>query len=131
MTLEATGAITATGGTQALPTLIQTDTWHTLGTLAGYTINVARYRLTPDNEVELDVDVASAGGNVAVTSFSVTLPAAYRPTVLRHAPLASTRAVTAGDDWPRITLGATGVVGIIQVTTVSATLGTNVRFPLD
>ena len=43
------GAVTATGGTAAAPTLITTDTWHTLGALgagSGYTVPCRRCRST-------------------------------------------------------------------------------------
>jgi hypothetical protein len=81
--LQVTGPITATGGTPANPTVIETDTWQTLGIISGSncTINQARYRLTPQNEVEIDISLtANTGGTTAGTyTWSVTLPAQYTP----------------------------------------------------
>lgn len=72
------------------------ETWHTLGSLAGgsgLTMSVARYRYAPDDGGTLVLEVAYFIANGTVVTggqyaFSVTLPAALRPTV----------SVTAGND---------------------------------
>lgn len=108
------------------------ETWHSLGTLANYTVNIGRYRLTPDNEVEIEVDVTAAGANAQTTTFGNTLPSAYRPQADRRLPVSSTRNVTAGDPWPRLFVqSSTGQVQVIQVASVSDTVSATVRIPLD
>lgn len=130
-TLDVTGAVTATGGTASSPTLITTDTWQTLGTLAGYTVNTGRFRLTPHGETELDVSVTAGGANAASTAFSVTLPAAYRPTGSnRSVPMATTLAPSAATAWPHLVVATTGVVSVVQQASDTATLGVNVAIPV-
>jgi len=98
------------------------ETWHSLGTLANYTVNIGRYRLTSQGELELDVNVSSAGANAGTTTFSTTIAAAYRPTQLRFVPMATTRNVTAGDAWPRLLVSAAGAVSVVQTAAVTAQL---------
>lgn len=125
------GSLTATAGTAAAPTLITTDTWHSLGTLAGYTISEGRYRLTASGNVELDVVVSSAGANASSTAFSVTMAAEYRPpSVNRFPAMGTTRAVTAGDVSPRLVVSPTGVVSVVQTAAVTASLSVNCQLPL-
>jgi hypothetical protein len=108
------------------------ETWHSLGALLGYTVAEGRYKLTPENEVVFDIDVTANGVNSNTVAFANLLPAAYRPAVDRHLPLSSTRAVTAADPWPRLFVtAATGAVSVLQQANTTATLGTNVRLPLD
>ena len=110
------------------PTL---ETWHSLGTLAGYTVNEGRYRLTPDGELEVDVDVTPGGANAALTAFSATLPAAYRPVMNRRFPMASTRNVTAGDNWPRLIVQAAGGVQVqAPLANITTNLSCTQRVPL-
>lgn len=106
------------------------ESWHTLGTLANYTVNRGRFRLNNAGETEIDIDVSSAGANAGVTTFSVTVPAAYRPASQRFWPLASTRAVTAGDTWPRALISAAGGVSVVQTASVTAQLGAIQNVPL-
>lgn len=74
----ADGPVTATGGTPAAPTLIETDIWHNVGAAAGFTVDtVQRYTLKPDNTVHIQFSLASA--NVAGTYTLFTLPAGYIP----------------------------------------------------
>ncbi len=124
-------AITATGGTAALPHVLTTDTWHTLGTLTGYTVTVGRYRLTPDNCVEIDVEVVAGGANASSVTFSVTLPAQYRPLADRRPPISTNKTVAAGDISPRLFVGSAGAVQVIQTANNGQLLGTTVRIPLD
>jgi hypothetical protein len=132
VTVATPGAFRSSGGTAANPSLLITDAWHTLGTLAGYGIQQGRYRLTESNEVEIDIDVTAGGANAASVTFATALPAQYRPAVDRHMPLASTRNVTGGDPWPRLSVAsATGNVAVLQAANDTASLGTTVRIPLD
>lgn len=132
VTLTATGPVTATGGTATVPSLIETDTWHSLGTLANYTVTLGRYRLTVDNCVELDIEVSTTGTNAASPAFSNTLPAAYRPLNDRRLPLATTKTTAAGDNPSRLFVqSSTGSVQVVQTASSSANLGCCVRIPLD
>jgi hypothetical protein len=76
------GPLQSTAGTAADPTLITTDTWHSLGSAGATncTLIQARYRLTAGGECEIDIAlVALAGGSTAGTyTWSNTLPAAYQ-----------------------------------------------------
>lgn len=134
VTAEISGAITATGGTAAAPTLITTDSWNSLGTLTGYTVGTARYRLTTDGEVEIDVSVTSGGSNSGTTTFSTDLPTGYIPTTSHTFPMSSTRAVTAADVWPRLFVTAsTGAVQVVTTANVAngVRLDCTVRCPLN
>lgn len=56
------------------------DVWHSLGTLAGASIGVARYKLfLTIGMVGVQVDVTFGGSTAAPINFSNTLPAAYQP----------------------------------------------------
>lgn len=65
--------------------------WHDLGSLgvSGISFTQARYRLTPDGEVEFDLN-GSASGTVTASAanFANTLPSAYRPANTRQYPVA-------------------------------------------
>jgi hypothetical protein len=107
------------------------EVWHSLGTLANYTVNRGRFRLTPQGETEFDIDVTSTGANAAVTSFSVTIPAAYRPAAQRFWPMASTKAIAAGDSPPRALVSSAGVVSVVQTASVSNQLSAMQQVVLD
>ncbi len=132
VTLEATGAVTATGGTAALPSAILTDTWHSLGALgAHYTVTLGRYRLTTDNCVELDIKVVGDGLQATSVTFANVLPAAYRPATQHDSlPMGTPRQVTAGDIWPRLLVDTAGNV-TVNASAVGNTFATCVRVPLD
>jgi hypothetical protein len=110
-----------------------TETWHSLGTLANYTVTTGRYRLTALGETEFDVLVASSGANAGSTAFSTTISAAYRPTVGNKAyPMVSSRVLTAGDTQPHLTVATNGVVSVVQTASITATLdGHGIFVPLD
>ncbi len=109
------------------------ETWHSLGTLAGYTVQAGRYRLTPENETEFDIEVTSAGANAASVAFSNAVPAAYRPLNDRHPALGMTgNQAGAGFNWPRLLVQqSTGSVFVVQPGSNAASLGCTVRVPLD
>lgn len=115
----ATGALTAVTGTAANPTLITTDGWHSLGTLAGYTVTVGRYRLTTWGAYELDINVTSLGANAANTTFSVALPAGYSGGSSIAYPLTANYVLTAGNAYPRLIVTSGGVVTIAQTASKS------------
>jgi len=74
-TLAVSSAMTATGGTASSPTLITTDTWHSLALANGWT-GQCFYRLQGTGRVELWVGILSA----TATAFQFgTMPAAYIP----------------------------------------------------
>lgn len=113
--LQVTAPLRAVAGTNAAPTLITTDTWTSLGTLAGYTVNIGKYRLTTSNQLELDINVTSSAGAAGSTSFSVTLPAAYRPVTNHTAlPMGTTKAIAAADIWPRLSVTTAGAVTVVN-----------------
>jgi hypothetical protein len=79
-TLVVDGTITAAGGTSSSPTLITTDTWHSLGTLTGATINVAKYKLLSIGFVYIWIDITfGVSTGVSTLTFSNSLAAAYQP----------------------------------------------------
>lgn len=114
----------ATAGTAATPTLITTDTWHSLGTIAGsgLTQMQARYRLTPDGECEIDMTfIAAAGGSIAGTyTFTNTLPSQYQfiGNYLRIYPLAfnSTIITATQDSIVAVDGNTAGVPGRVRIT---------------
>jgi hypothetical protein len=123
-----TGSITIDGATG----IIAVDTWHSLGTLAGYTVTEGRYRLTPQNEVQIDIQVTAGGSNANTVTFANPLPAAYRPLADRQLPMAEASVTAAGENWPRIFVQAsTGDVQVIQTASDTNGCGVTVRIPLD
>lgn len=105
------------------------ETWHSLGTLANYTIVQAQYRLTPDGELEIRLNISSAGANAATTTFSVTLPAAYIPANGLGQPLAISSMTAASP--PQLFVTNAGAVQVKQAASVSTTIQGCVRFPLE
>ena len=107
------------------------ETWHTLGTLTGYTVVYGRYRMTAEGEIELDCQ-ATASTNATTQAWSVTLPVAYRPATIRRADLEGGRAQVTTEVFPHITVDTTGVVNfIVQQANLSVTFEFNGTFPLD
>lgn len=54
------------------------EVWQSLGTLAGYTVTFASFRLAPDGFVDAQILVVGGGANAAQVQFSTVVPAAYR-----------------------------------------------------
>lgn len=116
---------------QSTATLL-TDTWHSLGTLTHYTVNIGRYRLTTSNELQLDINVTGDGSQATTTTFSTTLPAAYRPVTTHNTlPLGTDRTVTGSDNWPRFSVNTSGNVSITDESGATNTFATCVRVPID
>ncbi len=130
--LKTDSALVATGGTAANPSLVLTDTWHSLGALgAHYTVTLGRYRLTADNCVELDIKVAGDGLQATAVTFANALPAAYRPATQHDSlPMGTTRQVTAGDVWPRLLVDTAGNV-TVNASAVASTFACCQKVPLD
>jgi hypothetical protein len=64
--VSVSGTVTSTGGTASSPTLITTDTWHSLGSFtsspgSSLTIQEARYQLTNDGRCEIDLAFTLTG----------------------------------------------------------------------
>jgi hypothetical protein len=108
-----------------------TDTWHTLGTAAQYSITRARYRMDAFGYLELDIQVTSSGTVGQDTAFSVTLPAAYRPPVQRDMPLVQTVGQNSGSNWPRLYVTAAGGVHLFVRSNTASDFGTHCSIPLD
>jgi hypothetical protein len=121
-TLEASGAVTATGGTQAAPTLITTDSWNSLGTPANVTVTRARYKLLPFGFVVVQFNV-----NVTVAAATITfpnnVPAACFPDVDIRQPLSFNAAASA---IPRAFVNSTN--GQVQIVGLG---GANVTGQID
>jgi len=114
------------------PAANSAEVWHSLGTLALYTVNTGRYRLTSEGELELDIVVTSAGANASSTAFSTTLAAPYVPiTVNRNPAMGTNRPVTAGDVSPRLVVSVAGLVSVVQTANVTATLSYQGVLPLN
>lgn len=116
--------ITSTAGTAAAPTLITTDTWHSLGSAGstGCTLQQARYRLTPDGECEIDIAlVATTGGSIAGTyTWGSTLPGTYQfpGNYARGYPMGFSATSTSGVEAPIILVdgAGTGSPGRVRIT---------------
>jgi hypothetical protein len=90
---EFLGQLIATEGTASSPTLITTDTWHNAtGLPSGYS-GRARYRMTIEGELELDVLISTSSTAAAANTTLFTLPTtpvSYTPTVQSYWPCAVT-----------------------------------------
>jgi hypothetical protein len=93
------------------------ESWHSLGTLAGYTITRAQYRLNIMGEVEFDISIGATAANALTVNFSNTLPAAYQPLASYTLVLSTNLSIaswTAGP--PRLGVTAAGVVSFSFMT---------------
>jgi hypothetical protein len=110
-----------------------TDQWHTLGTLAGTTLTQAAYRMTVEGELEIDFHGSTGGANAASVNFSVTLPAAYRPsTTSRRQPIHTGRAVTAGETFPYVQVSTAGTVQVnFNAANINVTFDVNCHIRLS
>lgn len=132
--MQVTQQITATAGTQSAPTLITTDSWHRVaaGSLkngwvgSGADINGVIYRMTTDNELEIQFDIKNpvAQTNTAVCTFSAPLV----PTVNLKTAAAGAPAAGSGLVWAQ--LNTTGDFVMTGVVGANDELNGNCRFPL-
>ena len=87
--------------------------------------------MTTDNCVELDIKVVGDGAQGSPVTFANTLPAAYRPATTHDTlPVGTTKAVTGGDVWNRLTVDTAGNVTLIN-NGAAVTYATCLRVPLD
>src|SRR5262249_31836640 len=109
------------------------ETWHSLGTTSHISWNQAAYRMTPEGELELDFHGNSDGSNAATVTFSVTLPAAYRPTTNnRRQPIHTGRAITAGETMPFVQVTTGGAVQVnMNAANITGTVDVKCRVRLD
>ena len=116
----------ATSGNATFPTLITTDTWHSLGTCGSTncTLLQARYRLTTEGECEIDIALeALTGGSTAGTyTFTNTLPSVpnyqFPGNFLRNSALAFNDTITSGTENSVIAVdgSGTGNPGRVRIT---------------
>src|SRR5712664_159928 len=131
-----TGALTIIQGlttsvvTAFAPGTFTPETWHSLGTLAGYTVTTGRYRLTPLGELELDIDVLAGGANAASVAFSVTLAAGYRPAANKRRVL-GLAAGSLSTVEPNVVVSTAGVVTIGQNSANTVEIYGGAAIPLD
>lgn len=95
------------------------ETWQSLGTLAGATVNKGRYRLLPDGEVKVEIDITFAVATAVPITFANTLPSGYQApgSVDVRAPMAQTNS---SGGIGRIFIGSAGgsSPGQVQFTTL-------------
>jgi len=111
------------------------EQWHSLGTLAGYTITRAQYRLAPEyNKVVFDISVAGSGANAATVTFSNTLIAPYLPPVSYTLTLGSNATNAVGATYaafPRLGITAGGAVSLSFIANVTGTVFGVVEMPTN
>jgi hypothetical protein len=109
------------------PNIPGPEVWHSLGTLTGYTVTRAQYRMNIMGEVEFDISVNATGVNALNINFSNTLAAPYLPLVSYTQGITTNLAIAS---WtaspPRIGITAAGVVSHNFMTNQPS--GTNVGF---
>lgn len=128
-TLTVDGVLTATGAGSASPSLITTDTWQSLGTLTGATVNVGKYKLLATGFVYVWIDVsfgALTGGSPTTITFSNTLPSGYQPLSTDTDVRAQMSQTNAGGSLSRIFVGKNGggSAGQVQLNAPGQVLGT-------
>jgi hypothetical protein len=108
------------------------ETWHSLGTLAHFTVTRGRYRMTPWGDVEIDVHVTGDGSNASSTTFSTALSTPYRPaSVTRRCPLENPRVEAAGEVLGRVEIDTSGNVTVIVQANVSNAFSNVIFMPVD
>ena len=125
-----------TPGTGTLGTPATAETWHSLGSpsATGYTSNIGQYRLLPDGDTEIDVQLtAGGGGGTAGTyTYANSLPAGYRPPVNRFYGLGWDSTVTAGMSFPVLIVDASGTVQVkVPALAAAVVVGGTIRVPLQ
>jgi len=104
--------------------VVNPETWNDLGTLTGYTVNVARYRLSPDNgEVEFDINLTGTGANGTLVAFSTTLASPYLPTPnSKTYPLTTNLAIASMTTLPRVGITTGGTVQVAGTANIANTI---------
>lgn len=112
------------------------ESWHSLGSpsATGFSSGHGRYRMSPEGEVEFDIQLSTGGGagTAGTYTYANTLPSAYQPANIRVYPLARTDTVGAGSNFPCLIIHASGQVQI-QLPGVAANnqAGGQAFMPLD
>jgi len=115
-------------------TVSAVETWQTLGTINSWAARGAgyctpRYRLTPDNEVEIQFEL---NGTTTASSVNVaTLPAAYTPTYNQDFPCGVFKTGTAMANPPAVGVANNGTVTIWNLNGTTTLVQACVRCPLD
>jgi hypothetical protein len=127
------GTLTATAGTAADPTVITTDTWHTLSLGASWS-GTLQCRMNADRTVGLRSQGTLTVGTRTTGTAIATVPTAYQPAFQTDMPLMITAnsSGAAAVNSPFITIATAGTITIANVSTQVATnvavLG---AYPLD
>ena len=127
------GPVSATAGTASAPSLITTDTWHTMTLLNSWTLPngnyYARYQLMPDGSVWIQGRIS--GGTATGGTSIWTPPAGYAPTITPNQAVGVTVENTTGAataDSPRLDVSSTGAV--LQNVASSTVISFNGRYSL-
>lgn len=102
------------------------EVWNSLGTLAGATVNKGRYRLLPDGEVKVEIDVAFGVATAVPITFSNTIPAGWRPPGSVDVRSPSMGQTNAAGALARIFVGSAGggSPGQVQLAALANVIGT-------
>lgn len=122
-------------------TSVTPESWHSLGTAGstGLTLEFARYQLTSEGELEIDIALTGGPSTGGTYTWSNTLPAAYTPAggnFLRVAPMAVNAALAGGVEDAIVAVDCAGaaVPGRVRMTipnAITANFTCMARFPLN
>lgn len=124
--------ITSTGGTQANPTIITTDSWHaqTLTTPANWTVNnQPQCTFYPDNTVELQGEITAAAA-IATGASLLTLPSGYFNPNKSMRLTANYNTGTASVNAVLLNISTAGVVTTFPAIPSGSTLNIGTRFSI-
>jgi hypothetical protein len=130
------GPLQATSGTPANPTLITTDTWHTLSLQNSWT-GVLQYKLEPNNRVSIRSQGTLGVGTRTTGTLVATLPTSpfnYAPAFQVDLPfnVTSNSSGAASINSPFLRVATNGQMTIENISTQVATNGSiDESFPLD
>jgi hypothetical protein len=129
-----TGAVTATAGTAANPTLVTTDTWHDMTLLNSWTLGgggYARYMMGNNGNVYVEGDNVIPGTTTGGTNVW-TIPAAYIPGVQTQRVLMFVEVSTGAPvtDTPRFDATTGGQFQCFNVPGSTTRVGFNAQYSL-
>lgn len=119
--------LTATGGTAGTPTLVTTDTWHSLSPGNSWT-GTFNYTLTPHNTARLSFNLNAPAASVNGVAI-VTLPVGYRPPTQHQFPVGATSVNS-----PATGVAAVSTAGVLTTSGIGASatrVAAEVEIPLD
>ena len=140
-TLDVTGAstlggqVTATGGTAAAPTLITTDTWHTMTLQNSWSAGsgYAQYRMLPDGNVQVRLQVTVGTATNGTTVWTAAAP--YAPSTApgaQYFPVIVVAGATAAQlDTPQFRMSAGGALSVANIPTGTTSVAANFIYALD